>query len=73
MGKIRCFECGNKSQKWIYKKTKRKYQRKGYCFELEVETPYCERCGAPIYDKEIEQKIREQAHTLIKEQTRLRK
>ena len=55
MGKIRCFECGNKSQKWIYKKTKRKYQGKGYCFELEVETPYCERCGAPIYDKEIEQ------------------
>ncbi len=22
MGKIRCFECGNKSQKWIYKKLK---------------------------------------------------
>lgn len=51
MKKIRCFQCGNVSENWILKKSIRKYQGDGYSFELEVETPYCEKCGSPIYDR----------------------
>lgn len=54
MKKIRCFQCGNVSENWILKKSIRKYKGDGYSFELEVETPYCEKCGSPIYDRKIE-------------------
>ena len=69
MGKYRCFECGNNSGNWILKKSTREYKGDGYFFVLDVETPYCEKCGSPIYDKEIEQKIREEANRIIREQT----
>lgn len=69
MGKSRCFECGNNSGNWVYYKSRREYKGEGYCFELDVETPYCEKCGSPIYDKEIEQEIREKANALIRKQT----
>lgn len=69
MGKYRCFECGNNSGNWIYSKSIREYKGEGYCFELDVETPYCEKCGSPIYDKEIEQEIRAKANAIIREQT----
>lgn len=69
MGKCRCFECGNNSGNWVFKKSTREYKGDGYCFELDVETPYCEKCGSPIYDKEIEKKIREKANKIIREQT----
>ena len=39
------------------KKSIRKYKGDGYSFELEVETPYCKKCGSPIYDKKMEQEI----------------
>ena len=71
MGNYRCFECGNTSGNWIYYKSRREYKGEGYCFELDVETPYCEKCGSPIYDKEIEQEIREKANAIIREQTRI--
>lgn len=69
MGKCRCFECGNNSGNWVFHKSRREYTGDGYCFELDVETPYCEKCGSPIYDKEIEQEIREEANKIIREQT----
>lgn len=69
MKKERCFECGNDSGCWIFKKSTREYKGDGYCFKLDVETPYCEKCGSPIYDKDIEQKIREKANKIIREQT----
>lgn len=68
MVKKRCFECGNNSGNWLLKKHRREYKGEGYCFYLDVETPYCEKCGSPIYDKEIEQKIREEANNLIRKQ-----
>lgn len=69
MVNARCSECGNKSGNWVLKKSTREYKGNGYCFELNVETPYCEKCGSPIYDKDIEQKIREEANKIIREQT----
>lgn len=69
MGTCRCFECGNNSGNWVLKKSTREYKGDGYHFTLEVETPYCEKCGSPIYDKEREQKIREEANKIIREQT----
>lgn len=69
MGNNRCFECGNNSGKWVFCKSRREYKGDGYCFVLDVETPYCEKCGSPIYDKEIERKIREEANIIIREQT----
>ena len=68
MKEYRCFECGNRTSNCEFRKSTRKYEGDGYEFELNVETPYCEKCGSPIYDKEIEQEIREKAHKLIKEQ-----
>lgn len=67
MKKIRCFECGNISENLSLKKSIRKYKGDGYSFELEIETPYCEKCGSPIYDRELEQKIRNRAHKIINE------
>ena len=65
MAKCRCFECGNNSGNWVRKKSTRIYEGEGYSFGLEVETPYCEKCGAPVYDRDIEQEIREKAHLKI--------
>ena len=65
MKKIRCFQCSNVSEDWILKKSIREYKGDGYSFELEVETPYCKKCGSPIYDRKIEQEIREKAHKMI--------
>ncbi len=71
MGKEICFECGNKSGHWKLRKDKRMYKGDGYCFSLDVETPYCEKCGSPIYNKTIEKKIRECANKMIREQTEI--
>lgn len=73
MKKIRCFQCGNVSEDWILKKSIRKYQGDGYSFELEVETPYCKKCGSPIYDRKMEQEIREKAHKMIQKSRNLSK
>ena len=35
MGRSRCFECGNSSGNWVYKKSTREYKGDVYCFELE--------------------------------------
>ena len=68
MSICRCFECRNDSGKWEIKKSTRKYEGEGYCFTLDVETPYCKKCGDPIYDREIEGKIRVRAHRMILKQ-----
>ena len=62
MKELRCFECGNKRTNYIFRKSKRLYEGEGFNFELEVETPYCEKCDAPLYDRELEQEIRKKAH-----------
>ena len=59
---------GNKTNNCEFRKSIRKYEGDEYEFELDVETPYCKKCGSPIYDREIEQEIRERAHKLIKNQ-----
>ena len=69
----RCFECSFKSKNAIFRKSTRRYEGNGYDFELDVETPYCEKCGSPIYDKEIEEEIREKAHKMIEEQIHITK
>lgn len=73
MKKIRCFQYGNVSEDWILKKSIREYKGDGYSFELEVETPYCKKCGSPIYDRKIEQEIREKAHKMIQKSRNLSK
>ena len=70
MKKIICFECGNKSTDYVFKKSIRKYEGDGFKFDLEVETPYCEKCGSQLYDREIEEKVRDKAHNLIISQTK---
>ena len=65
MKKIICFECGNKSTDYVFKKSIRKYEGDGFKFDLEVETPYCEICGSQLYDRDIEEHIRDKAHNLI--------
>lgn len=62
-----CSECGNKSGNWIFKKTERRYCGDGYDFTIEVDLPYCDKCGALVYDSQVEDKIREKAHSIIGE------
>lgn len=61
----RCANCGNKDDKWIYKKETRRYCGDSYLFGLEVEQPYCPKCGEPVYVREVEAKIRAKAHDII--------
>lgn len=69
MKKIRCFECGTVHfGDWVLKNTKRVYEGEGYHFELEAELPYCKKCGSLLYDHDLEQKLREEAHKKIQEQ-----
>ena len=65
--KILCFECGNLNN-YNLKETIRKYEGEGYQFEMLVKIPFCEVCGAPIYDEEIENEIAEKANQRIREQ-----
>lgn len=69
MKKSICAECGNKSGNWIFKKTVRRYIGEGYSFEMDVELPYCEKCGALVYVSEIEAGVREEANAIIRKQT----
>ena len=64
---MRCFECGTKN-KYELRKTTRKYEGDGYCFELTVTVPYCSICGAPLEDDELEATISKQANEKIREQ-----
>lgn len=68
MSNVRCQECGNNSGKWIFKTTERHYCGDGYDFVLNVNIPYCEKCGALIFDKEIEDGITTAANEKIREQ-----
>ena len=66
MKQIICFECGNKSTDYVFYKSIRKYEGYEFKFDLEVETPHCEKCGSQLYDREIEEQIRDKVHNLIK-------
>lgn len=63
-----CFECGHKSKKCHMRLIKRQYKGYGYDFELQIEAPHCERCMSLLYDREIEEEIRESAHKTIRKQ-----
>lgn len=64
---IRCFECGTKGS-YEFKDTIRVYEGDGYYFEMLVNIPFCETCGAPIYDEELEREIAQKANRKIREQ-----
>lgn len=66
MGNTICFECGSKND-YELRKTKRQYEREGYCFTMDVEMPFCKKCGAPIVIEEIERDIAERANEKIRE------
>lgn len=67
MEKIICFECET-INKYEMRKILRKYEGEGYAFELEVEIPFCPKCGRPLASEAIEEKIRERANAVIREQ-----
>ncbi|MBU3876588.1 DUF4065 domain-containing protein [Faecalicatena sp. AGMB00832] len=62
-----CFECGNLSN-YNLRETIRKYEGEGYQFEMLVKIPFCDVCGAPIYDEETENEIAKLANEKIREQ-----
>lgn len=67
MKSILCIECGARDT-YEFRNTTRKYEGNGYHFEMSVNIPFCKKCGAPIYDEEIEKKIAENANKKIREQ-----
>lgn len=67
MEKIVCFECA-KINEYEMRKMTRKYEGDGYSFELEVEVPFCLKCGKPLVSETIEEEIRERANAIIRRQ-----
>lgn len=59
-------ECGTEND-YEFKKEARRYKNKGYDFVMDVEVPFCKRCGAPIEDEELEEKIAQEANKRIRE------
>lgn len=66
MGAMRCFECGQKDF-FELKEIEREYEGDGYHFTMSVKVPFCKKCGALLYDEEIENGIVEQANKRIRE------
>lgn len=66
MGNIICFKCGTKNDYELRKAT-RQYEGEGYSFAMEVELPFCKKCGTPVTIEEIEQEIAEKANEKIRE------
>ena len=52
MEKIFCVECG--CDEFVMKKYRRHYEGQGYDFYLDVEVPFCTKCGAEIDVEEID-------------------
>lgn len=50
------------------RKVVRKYEGEGYCFELEVEVPFCVKCGKQLVCEEIEEDIAQRANEIIRKQ-----
>lgn len=67
MGNYLCIECGTKDT-YEFKDTIREYEGDGYHFELLVRLPFCKKCGAPIYEEEIEKNIAQKANAKIRKQ-----
>lgn len=67
MEKIICFECATINE-YEMRKARRKYQGDGYSFELEVEVPFCPKCGRPLTCESIEEKIAEKANAIIRQE-----
>lgn len=67
MEKIICFECATVNE-YEMRKIPRKYEGEGYSFELEVEVPFCPKCGRPLVSETIEEEIRERANAIIRQQ-----
>lgn len=65
MEKIFCVECG--CDEFVMKKYRRHYEGQGYDFYLDVEVPFCTKCGAEIDVEEIEDEIIDRANEKIRE------
>ncbi|MBQ9700660.1 MAG: hypothetical protein IJV71_08585, partial [Lachnospiraceae bacterium] len=65
MEKIFCVECG--CNEFVMKKYRRNYEGDGYNFYLDVEVPFCIKCGAEIDVEEIEDEIIDRANEKIRE------
>lgn len=66
MKRMVCFECGM-IDNYEMKKVEREYKGEGYQFTMSVSVPFCKKCGAPLVDEEIEEKIAEKANEKIRE------
>lgn len=67
MEKIICFECATVNE-YEMRQVVRKYEGEGYSFELEVEVPFCPKCGNQLVSETIEEDIREKANRIIRSQ-----
>jgi len=67
MEKIICFNC-EKINDYEIRKVTRKYEGDGYSFEMEVEVPFCSKCGRELVSESIEEQIREKANAIIRKQ-----
>lgn len=67
MEKIICFNCETINE-YEMRKVIRKYEGEGYSFELEVEVPFCTKCGKELVNETIEEDIREKANEIIRKQ-----
>lgn len=67
MGNKLCIECGTKDT-YEFRDIIREYDGDGYHFEILVSLPFCKKCGAPIYDEDLEKNIMQKANKKIREQ-----
>ena len=66
MKNVICFNCGTKNE-YEMRTVTRQYIGEGYSFSMDIELPFCKKCGALITMEEIEQEIAEKANKNIRE------
>ena len=66
MENVVCFKCGTKNE-YEMRTLTRHYIGDGYSFSMDVELPFCKKCGALITMEEIEQEIAKKANKKIRE------
>lgn len=66
MEELICMECFAIDE-YEMRKIIRKYEGEGYSFEMEVEVPFCLKCGKELISESIEESIQEKANKIIRE------
>ena len=61
-----CFKCGTKNE-YEMRTLTRQYIGDGYSFSMDVELPFCKKCGALITMEDIEQEIAKKVNKKIRE------